>query len=164
MTKRTCASALIPIGGASCRAGSIFVRGYVMPITLIEPVEPIVDASIGPRRKLWTRDEIAALAESGVVNVERLELVEGELIDRMGKNRPHVKAQHRIAKILGSIFGIDRVSSESSVDVAERDRAASEPIPGIVVTELDVESFDRAPLPQDVNLLVEVSDTPVRYD
>ena len=135
-----------------------------MPTTLIESVEPLVDTSVGPRRKTWTREEVAALAKSGELNVERLELVEGELIDRMGKNRPHIKVQQRIMKALFAIFGLDRVSQESSVEVALSDRVVNEPIPDLVVTEQDIEFFDKAPLPGDVDLVVEVSDTTVRYD
>ena len=135
-----------------------------MPTTLIESVEPLVDTSVGPRRKTWTREEVAALANSGELNVERLELVEGELIDRMGKNRPHIKVQQRIMKALFAIFGLDRVSQESSVEVALSDRVVNEPIPDLVVTERDIEFFDKAPLPRDVDLVVEVSDTTVRYD
>ena len=135
-----------------------------MPTTPIESVEPLVDTSVGPRRKTWTREEVAALAKSGELNVERLELVEGELIDRMGKNRPHIKVQQRIMKALFAIFGLDRVSQESSVEVALSDRVVNEPIPDLVVTEQDIEFFDKAPLPGDVDLVVEVSDTTVRYD
>ena len=135
-----------------------------MPTTLIESVEPFVDTFVGPRRKTWTREEVAALAKSGELNVERLELVEGELIDRMGKNRPHIKVQQRIMKALFAIFGLDRVSQESSVEVALSDRVVNEPIPDLVVTEQDIEFFDKAPLPGDVDLVVEVSDTTVRYD
>ena len=135
-----------------------------MPTTLIEPVEPFVDASIGPRRKTWTRDEVAALAESGAVNVERLELIEGELIDRMQKIRPHVNLQHRIIKVLYVIFGVDRVTSESGVEVANKDRRSNEPLPDLVVTEKEVESYHSTPLPEDVSLVVEVSDTTFLYD
>ena len=135
-----------------------------MPTTLKESVEPLVDTAVGPRRKTWTREEVAALAKSGELNVERLELVEGELIDRMGKNRPHIKVQQRIMKALFAIFGLDRVSQESSVEVGLSDRVVNEPIPDLVVTEQDIEFFDKAPLPGDVDLVVEVSDTTVRYD
>jgi Uma2 family endonuclease len=118
----------------------------------------------GPRRKTWTRLEVAALAESGVLDVERLELVEGELFDKMGKNRPHINTQHRIIKILIGVFGIDRVTQESAIDVHESDRPSSEPEPDVVVTGRDSESFQSPPQPADVLLLVEISDTTLRFD
>ncbi len=39
-------------------------------------------------RKVWTREESHLLVELCFPNAEKLELVEGELIDRMGKKRP----------------------------------------------------------------------------
>ena len=135
-----------------------------MPTTLIESVEPLVDTSVGPRRKTWTREEVAALAKSGELNVERLELVEGELIDKMGKNRPHIIVQHQIAKILNDVFGIDRVSMESTLEVAYSDRRSNEPVPDLLVTHRDVQFYKNTPLPEDASLLVEVSDTTLRYD
>ena len=41
-------------------------------------------------RKIWTREESHLLVELCFPNAEKLELIDGELIDRMGKKRPHV--------------------------------------------------------------------------
>jgi hypothetical protein len=45
-----------------------------------------------PPRKRWTREQCAPLEASGLFERERLELVDGELISKMGKNRPQVNA------------------------------------------------------------------------
>ena len=90
-----------------------------MPTTLIEPVEDLLEASDGPRRKQWTREEVEALAESGVVNVERLELIDGELYDTMGQRLPHVNTLHRLVRLLNQVFGIERVTHERPIDVAD---------------------------------------------
>jgi hypothetical protein len=45
-----------------------------------------------PPRKVWTRAECAVLASVGLLEGGRFELVGGELIDKMGKKRPHVNA------------------------------------------------------------------------
>ena len=42
-----------------------------------------------PPRKRWTRSECVALEASGFWDRQRLELVDGELISKMGKKRPH---------------------------------------------------------------------------
>ena len=135
-----------------------------MPTMLIEPVEPVVQAPTGPRRKTWTREEVAALAESGALNVERLELVEGELLDKMGKNRSHVLVQHQIAMILAEVFGIARVTIESTLEVANIDRRSNEPVPDLVVTHREARFYRNTPLPEEASHVVEVSDTSLRYD
>src|SRR5579859_3351838 len=104
-----------------------------MPITLVEPVETIADAYAGPRRKKWTRQEIHALAQSGGLNIERLELIDGELFDKMGKNLPHIQVLHALVELLNQVFGIDRVMHEGTVEVAVADQATNEPEPDIVV-------------------------------
>jgi Uma2 family endonuclease len=119
---------------------------------------------LGPQRRRWTADEINALSEAGALNVERLELIEGELYDKMGKNRPHVIVLHQIARMLYEVFGIDRVTQESSIGVARPDRSLSEPEPDLVVTVKDFRSYPRPPIQKDVCLIVEVSDTTLRHD
>jgi hypothetical protein len=49
-------------------------------------------AKSDPPRKLWTRPEYDKLYSSGLLNGQRMELIERELIDKMGKKRPHVNA------------------------------------------------------------------------
>jgi hypothetical protein len=61
-----------------------------MPTALTET--PSRPAPLNPPRKRWTRVECAALEGLGLFEQERLELVEGELISKMGKNRPHVNS------------------------------------------------------------------------
>jgi hypothetical protein len=41
-------------------------------------------------RKVWACKETHALVDLGFPNAEKWELIDGELIDKMGKNRPHV--------------------------------------------------------------------------
>jgi hypothetical protein len=61
-----------------------------MPSALIDvPVELVPR---GPSRKRWTREECGHLAAAGLLDQQHLELIEGELIDKMGKKRPHVNA------------------------------------------------------------------------
>ena len=49
-------------------------------------------AKLDPPRKLWTRSEWDELYSSGLLNGQRMELIEGEVIDKMGKKRPHVNS------------------------------------------------------------------------
>lgn len=50
------------------------------------------------------------------------------------------------------------------IEVARLDRSSCAPEPDIVVTENDFRSYPRPPRPQDVCLVVEVSDSTLRYD
>ena len=72
--------------------------------TLLTPV-PVETAQLFPRRKRWTRAECATLESAGLFDQRHYELVEGELIDRMGKNSPHVISLALIAIWLRRAFG-----------------------------------------------------------
>jgi len=61
-----------------------------MPVALT--IAPDPPAPLIPPRKRWTRAECAALESSGVWDQQTIELIDGELISKMGKNRPHVNA------------------------------------------------------------------------
>ena len=62
-----------------------------MPTALTAP--PPSALPIAPPHKLWTRAQCEQLDRAGLLDQQRLELVEGELINKMGKHRPHVNAQ-----------------------------------------------------------------------
>ena len=61
-----------------------------MPITITET--PAIPIPLAPPRKRWTRYECEQLAATGLLDMEPLELIEGELINKMGKNRFHVSS------------------------------------------------------------------------
>ena len=126
-----------------------------LPITGIEP-------SI--RRKVWTREEAQRLVDSGFPNAEKLELIQGELIDRMGKRHPHVLWHNLVRQWLINVFGGDFVQSEDPIDVAPEDLPTNEPEPDLVVTTKSVRELTASPKPDEICLVVEISDTTVRYD
>ena len=133
-----------------------------MSTTLIHAVENIVDP--GPRRKQWTRDEVVSLAESGVVDVDHLELIEGELYDQTGQCLAHVNTLHQLVILLNEVFGIYRVTPKRPVEVASKDRPSNEPQPDIVVLSRRFDSFKTVPEPENLTLVVEISDTTLRFD
>jgi Uma2 family endonuclease len=134
-----------------------------MPSALIEiPASPFPS---GPSRKRWTRAECASLDASGLLDQQHLELVEGELIDKMGKNRPHVNALAVMHTWLLRVFGERFVNQEAPIDVSPEDNPSNEPEPDIIVLNRDFLSFRSAnPGPQDLHLVVEVSDTTLNFD
>ena len=131
-----------------------------MPTAVTEP-----PARMEPPRKRWTRSESAALAESGVLDCQRLELIEGELIDKMGKKRPHVNSSRLLDIWLGGVFGARLVIPESPIDVSPDDNPTNEPEPDQIVLKRDFSHFtDENPRPVDLQLVVEVADSTLGFD
>ncbi len=134
-----------------------------MPSALIEV--PVEKALTGPSRKRWTRSECARLEASGLLDQQHLELVDGELIDKMGKNRPHVNALVLMLVWLQKVFGDTLVNPEAPIDVSPEDNPTNEPQPDIIVLNRDIAHFQSTkPGPQDLHLVVEVSDTTLNFD
>jgi Uma2 family endonuclease len=134
-----------------------------MPSALIEvPIKPVHS---NPPRKRWTRAERASLDATGLLDQQHLELIEGELIDKMGKNRPHVNALAVMHTWLLRVFGERLVNQEAPIDVSPEDNPSNEPEPDLIVLNRDFLSFRSAnPGPQDLQLVVEVADTTLYFD
>ncbi len=136
-----------------------------MPAILNEaPILLPTAANAQPPRKLWTRMELAA-AESIGLDLTRYELIEGDLINKMGKNWPHVSSLVLLQKWLVMVFGAEFVAPEAPVDVAPEDNPTSEPQPDLVVLTQDVTEFVCVkPKPEDIHLVVEISDSTLAFD
>lgn len=134
-----------------------------MPTTVSEaPSRPIEQA---PPRKRWTRSECLALEAAGLLDQQHLELIEGELIDKMGKKRPHVDAATLLQEWLIRVFGGRFVNPEAPIDVAPEDKPTNEPQPDLIVLRSDYSGFRSAtPQPQDLRLVVEIADTTLAFD
>lgn len=118
-----------------------------------------------PPRKRWTRGECASLAASGIWDQQHLELLEGELISKMGKKRPHVNALVAVQAWLVRTFGEQFVNPEAPIDVAPEDNPTNEPEPDLVVLAKPSREYQNAnPQPGDLRLVVEISDTTVGFD
>jgi Uma2 family endonuclease len=117
-----------------------------------------------PPRKRWTREQCAPLEASGLFEREKLELVDGELISKMGKNRPHVKAFTWMHLWLLETFGSRFVNAEALVDVAPGDNVWNEPEPDLIVLKREFSTFDSNPQPRDLSLVVEIADSTLKFD
>lgn len=66
---------------------------------------------------------------------------------------------------LGEIFGPSRMNPYASVDVSVSDNPTNEPEPDLIVLNRDESEFLRSnPRPADLLLVVEIADTPPRFD
>ncbi len=129
-----------------------------MPSTLIAP--PVEFAEV-PRKK-WTRDECAQLG--AILDLHQYELIDGDLIKKMGKNHPHVWTLMLLGKWLGSIFPDFTVGQEVPIDVRPEDNPSSDPEPDLVVLTRPYNELQPRPKACDVRLVVEVSDTTLAFD
>jgi Uma2 family endonuclease len=110
-----------------------------------------------------TRDDVRRMEEQGLLP-ERWELIDGELINKMGQNAPHSGVLNLIMAWLNSLFG-KRVRCQSPMEVASSDRRSNDPVPDLaVLLEWRREYFQRQPRGEELILVVEIADTSVRLD
>jgi Uma2 family endonuclease len=116
------------------------------------------------RKKLWTRSECELMERAGI-DTEHFELIGGELIDTMGKNSPHCTVVLLIYERLSLMFGFRRVQQERPIEVADGDRPLYLPQPDLLVLRNSATRFRNSlPRATDILLVVEVSDTSLRWD
>jgi Uma2 family endonuclease len=134
-----------------------------MPTALTTSFE--APAPRAPRRKRWTREECAPLEAAGMFEIERLELVDGELISKTGKKRPHVDGAMAMLFWLLDVFGKQFVNVSAPIDVSPEDNPSNEPVPDLIVLSRDWSTIVSGnPQPKDVRLVVEISDSTLAFD
>jgi Uma2 family endonuclease len=121
-------------------------------------------AQLHTPRKLWTRLEYEELS-SGCLEGQRLELIGGELINKMGKKRPHTNSLVLLQEWLVGVFGAHFVNPETPIDVAPEENPANEPEPDLIVLKRDLSHFtNQNPQPADLHLVVEVAVSTLGFD
>jgi Uma2 family endonuclease len=107
--------------------------------------------------------EYHRMAESGILQPdERVELLDGQIIKMAAKGTAHSAAVTRIEKLLRSRLG-DRVLLRFQDPIHLNDH--SEPEPDIAVVQADPTDYeDHHPTPAEVFLLIEVSDSTLKFD
>jgi len=132
-----------------------------MPTVVTETPRP---SPLEPPRKRWTRQECVALETSGIWEQQHLELIEGELISKMGKKRPHANAIAVVHAWLLRVFGAQFVNSAAPIDVAPEDNPTNEPEPDLIVLSKPSREFKDDPQPVDLRLVVEIADSTLSFD
>lgn len=125
---------------------------------------PPTTAPPKPQHKTWTREECQTLERLGLVELERYELIEGELIRKMSKKMPHIGALALLIGWLQMTFGIECAMPEPSIDVASEDNPTSYPEPDAVVLTRSFRRITRSIRPEDIRLVVEVADSTLAFD
>jgi Uma2 family endonuclease len=116
------------------------------------------------RRIRFSRNDVERMLDAGLLNDRRFELIEGELIDKMGQNPPHIYVLRVIQAWLASLFG-ERLQVQSALEAAHSDREFSLPEPDLcVLAESKPEYRQRLVRGDETLLVVEVADTSLRQD
>ena len=126
---------------------------------------PSPTANEGLPRKQFTRAEVERMMDLGLFADQRYELIDGDLIDKMGQNPPHASGIRKAVKKLAAIFGTDRLLVQLPIEASTQDRDRSMPEPDLAVLKEASDDYEqRHPNGDELLLVVEVSDTTAQHD
>src|SRR5690242_964914 len=95
-------------------------------------------------RRPLTRDDVRRMEDQGLLT-GRWELIDGELITKMGENAPHASVLNRILAWLSSHFGL-RLRCQSAMEVYEGDQLLNAPQPDFaILREMPEDDDERHP-------------------
>ncbi len=118
----------------------------------------------GVRVRHWTvEDFFRAVNMNFFEHPERLELIDGEVVERMtAQNDPHFTHVHVATIVLGKAFGPECVvRQQGPFQISDKDYVEPDVL---VVKGTYLDYLDKGPDPSDVILVMEVSDTTLAFD
>lgn len=128
-------------------------------------LQPPISSDPPLPRKRFTRSEVDQMLDSGIFAGQRFELIDGELIDKMGQKPPHASTIQRCMELLATIFGLARVRVQLPMEAGPADRERSVPEPDVAVLAETKPDFTRRHTSgRELILVIEVSDTTLRHD
>lgn len=112
--------------------------------------------SFGPQRKRWSVEDYQRLCNMAAFGPdERVELLEGEIVEKMGQNPPHVAGVRALAAALRIVFG-NGFDVSQQLPIATPD---SVPEPDVLVVRGNWRDYiSRYPQADEVILVGEVAD------
>ncbi len=119
--------------------------------------------SVQIQRWLFTVQQYHLMSEAGILREdERLELIEGEIIQMAAIGTRHASCVNRLARRFSLIpEDLATFAIQNPIQLTER----TEPQPDVVLLQPRADYYATAhPIPSEVLLLVEVSDSTVNYD
>lgn len=121
-----------------------------------------LDAPLSAPHKLWTREECQRLEAAGLLEPGEYELIEGDLLKKLGKVQPHNRALQFLIHWLQEVFGWTFVLQEPTIDLRPEDNASSEPEPDAVVLKLPNSDLTDRPAYHQTQFVAEVSGPSLR--
>jgi Uma2 family endonuclease len=134
-----------------------------MSQTVARPHAPTKLQDKGITRRRWTREEYYRAAALGLFRPEeRLELLDGEILQKVTQLPPHTTAVSMTARALTTAFGPNHYARQQQPLILDD---LSEPEPDVLVVPGVPEDYlESHPTAVDASLLVEVTDTTLRLD
>jgi Uma2 family endonuclease len=118
---------------------------------------------ISTQIRLLTSTEYYHMIETGIIQEgERVELISGQIFTMAAKGVRHTICTRRLFKQLLALIG-DRADIQSQDPITLPNN--SEPEPDVVIARLREDNYENShPLPADIILIIEVSDTTLKFD
>ncbi len=122
-----------------------------------------MNASALVRRYRFSVDAYHRLADAGILKeTDRVELIEGEIIEMSPIGKRHAACVKRLNKILSRISEDGILGVQDPLLISED---GTEPEPDVMLLKPRADFYEETPpQPADVLLLVEVADTSLEYD
>ena len=132
-----------------------------MPVTMPYPPEGPAQP---PNRVRWTRDQ-CTLIQDALILVGRYELVDGEILSKMGQKPAHAYVIRAVMAWLIRIFGENAIQVQLPIHIVGDDAEYNEPEPDCAVLASPAKTFaDHHPGPSELHLVVEISDSSLGFD
>ena len=124
---------------------------------------PQIDPQCNANKLLFTPEQYQLMDEAGVFpQGDRLELINGEIIQMSPIGRKHVACIIRLTKLMEQKLG-DRamVSAQNSILLPDK----SQPQPDLAILKYRDDFYENGlPIPEDILLIIEVADSSIDYD
>jgi Uma2 family endonuclease len=131
---------------------------------IARPTPTVLQAEAKPKR--FTIADYHRLMELGFVREgDHVELIRGELFEMTAQGTPHTFTTTHLCRHLDRLLG-DEASVRGQVPITlSLESLDSEPEPDVVIARIEETDYlSHHPYPDDILLLIEVSDTTLEYD
>jgi Uma2 family endonuclease len=125
-------------------------------------VEPVAVEPINLKHRRWTVEEYHRMIEAGILTpIDRVELINGGIVCMPPQGLPHSSTTLRSDEYLKQKFG-QRASVRVQLPIT---LLTSEPEPDLAIVRRRSDFYAAAhPQPEDILLIIEVSDTTLDFD
>lgn len=132
-------------------------------LNLPQPVVPLPDTERLLTRRRFTVADYHAMARAGILTEEdRVELLDGQIVEKMTINRPHAGCVNRLNRLFVGRLG-DRAVVQPQNPILLDDYSEPEPDVSLLRPKADFYAQED-PMPEDVLLVIEVADASLARD
>ncbi len=129
---------------------------------LVEPLFGVFDGQNLKLRQISVKEFDAMIKNRVFDENDRIELLNGAIIEKMPKGTKHSSANDRAAKVFYRLLG-EKVTVRNQNPIWLND--FSEPEPDIVLAAIDENEYEEThPTPDNIFLILEISDSTLGYD